>query len=819
MGGLTPLVQRTSAGRSFALFAVVRDGLQLLEIKGNTTTTSGGYVVRMFVAGDANVDGAVDGLDATIVASHVYSNAADANGDGAVDASDLQLVASNTGFKANRAPVLTPASQLTHTDLRMRVDLSPQAVDNEGDAVYFQLVSASHGLATLNPDGHTVTFTPDNGFSGTASFVFLANDGYNTAASQTITVPVSAAPLVKFDFQKRLIRLTPQSAQQAVMIGDFADQKEVVLDPSYVNFTSTTSSVASVSATGRLQALANGSTMLVASTHGYQAATALTVGIPQDAAGQLLFTSGLDMYPLAVSLSSLGGTRQFLVNPFGDIDQATNLALGSSGTRYFVNRPGIISVSTDGLASAITDGDVTVTIINGPAEVTVPVRVQTPRNGVVPVGGVVRGTDGSTVAIPPGVLTKTTDVSIAPVSQNALPFAIPNGFNFAGAFHVDFGPDGLPVPAQIALPVSSTIAAGTPVYFFMPGQYTNDDGTTQPIWWQVESGKVDADGFARTKSPPSPGIRDGATYLVGYGTAALSQFRLDIARSQLEQARADIAFVRVTALTTGGSLYGAMASVTAIGIHALLATPTEPRPTPVRIQVMPNVGPPLSTIQNIQLSPDRITTFAATPAMLAVPAVTGIDSPSIAYTALLKPGDADYTSNVLRPQIKLVSNGNSFETRNTFGQPTGIDPNNLKVVFRQPNGKEFFGEVITTTNNALLVAVPSGVTLGVSQIIVQRFDLVRPVQNPNSNVNAESIRAAKPLESAPFQFDPTSSYAFVALPEATPVLDGYGSQLAVLDGNPQSGQVKDFANVIARIPLAQLPQLDLRKISLRRFTL
>ncbi len=64
-----------------------------------------------------------------------------------------------------------------------------------------------------------------------------------------------SAPLVKLDFQKRLIRLTPNSAQQVVLIGDFADQKDVVLDPSYVNFTSTTSSVASIFATGRLQAL------------------------------------------------------------------------------------------------------------------------------------------------------------------------------------------------------------------------------------------------------------------------------------------------------------------------------------------------------------------------------------------------------------------------------------------------------------------------------------------------------------------------------------------------------------------------------------
>ncbi len=122
------------------------------------------------------------------------------------------------------------------------------------------------------------------------------------------------------------------------------------------------------------------------------------------------------MYPLAVIVKQFRRHATVLGQSFGDIDQATNLALGSSGTQYFVNRPGIISVSADGLASAITEGDVTVTIINGPAEVTVPVRVQTPRDGVVSVateGGVVRGTDGSTVAIPPGVLTNPTDVSIA----------------------------------------------------------------------------------------------------------------------------------------------------------------------------------------------------------------------------------------------------------------------------------------------------------------------------------------------------------------------------------------------------------------------
>ena len=158
-------------------------------------------------------------------------------------------------------------------------------------------------------------------------------------------------------------------------------------------------------------------------------------------------------------------------------------------------------------------------------------------------------------------MTKTTDVSIAPVAQSALPFAIPNGFNFAGAFHVDFGPNGIPVPAQFALPVSSSIPVGTPVYFFIPGTYTNDDGTTQPIWWQVESGKVDADGYARTKSPPPPGIIETGTYLVGVGQNTLAQYRIDIAQSQLQNAVADVAAFSIAVASTGGTLMGAMGAV------------------------------------------------------------------------------------------------------------------------------------------------------------------------------------------------------------------------------------------------------------------
>jgi hypothetical protein len=51
-----------------------------------------------------------------------------------------------------------------------------------------------------------------------------------------------------------------------VMVGDFADQKDVVLPSSYVSFQITDPSVALISATGQLVGLAQGTTVLLASS-------------------------------------------------------------------------------------------------------------------------------------------------------------------------------------------------------------------------------------------------------------------------------------------------------------------------------------------------------------------------------------------------------------------------------------------------------------------------------------------------------------------------------------------------------------------------
>jgi len=60
--GLSPLSMWTALGSAFALYAIEKSGLELIEIAGADAITSGQYNLELFIAGDVNLDGLVDGL-------------------------------------------------------------------------------------------------------------------------------------------------------------------------------------------------------------------------------------------------------------------------------------------------------------------------------------------------------------------------------------------------------------------------------------------------------------------------------------------------------------------------------------------------------------------------------------------------------------------------------------------------------------------------------------------------------------------------------------------------------------------------------------
>ncbi len=84
-----------------------------------------------------------------------------------------------------------------------------------------------------------------------------------TSPAGTVAVTVSTAPLVGLDFANRNPRLQAGSVQTIGLVGDFADATGVPLPASYVTLQSSNPAVFTVSATGQITAVANGTGVLI----------------------------------------------------------------------------------------------------------------------------------------------------------------------------------------------------------------------------------------------------------------------------------------------------------------------------------------------------------------------------------------------------------------------------------------------------------------------------------------------------------------------------------------------------------------------------
>ena len=73
--GLTALVSNVTGNKSFGLFRIEKEGLQLLKITGANGTTAGAYSVKLFIAGDANRDTKVDETDSLLIEAAIGTTA------------------------------------------------------------------------------------------------------------------------------------------------------------------------------------------------------------------------------------------------------------------------------------------------------------------------------------------------------------------------------------------------------------------------------------------------------------------------------------------------------------------------------------------------------------------------------------------------------------------------------------------------------------------------------------------------------------------------------------------------------------------------
>ena len=545
LAGLTPIASNTQGAESFALFKVDRAAIHLLEITGSDAITNGAYSLSIFVASDANADGLVDGVDTqvlntalgSVVGDANYNQTADFNRDGRVDTTDRQLLVQNFGYRANQAPTVQAISANTHIDLEAQVAVQSMLSDLEGDQTYFRITGSTNGTATLSGDGQFVLFTPNNGYTGPASFNIIADDGFSQSPEVTIDVNVSSAKLLKI-YLPRLAQLEQGTTQKLQLTGDFADEVGVELPASYFEFLSSNAAVAGITPSGTVRALGEGTTILTARSQGIQAVNALSVFQIQlleleEGAESGLFEIDPGVYPGTLTLVNNGGMRQLQVSS----SNGTDITVATTGTQYFISNPEVASVTPDGLVTGLVEGVTTLSIINGAGQRNIEIKVQVPSDGPTVItqdGGAVRGADGSLVLVGPGALNNDATVSITALAEADLPLSTPGstdsaygvfpqneelympltGLEFAGAFQLELGDSQTNQPVQLAIPVAPTIAAGTEVFFYRHFSFIDDLGVEQKIWLLEENGVVGDDGLARTSSPPFLGVLLSGAYVV-----------------------------------------------------------------------------------------------------------------------------------------------------------------------------------------------------------------------------------------------------------------------------------------------------------------
>ena len=104
----------------------------------------------------------------------------------------------------NRAPEVRPLAAETAAGTPITFELASQVSDPDGDALYFTCCDNPQGgsatTATNEPGRLSVTFAPDDGFAGPASFAYTVDDqqGHLVAGAVTVDVlaPTNRPPIV-----------------------------------------------------------------------------------------------------------------------------------------------------------------------------------------------------------------------------------------------------------------------------------------------------------------------------------------------------------------------------------------------------------------------------------------------------------------------------------------------------------------------------------------------------------------------------------------------------------------------------------------------
>ncbi|AOW21144.1 Ig-like domain-containing protein [Urechidicola croceus] len=110
------------------------------------------------------------------------------------DGEDIDIATVNiTVDPVNDAPIASDDTATVSQDTDLVIPIAGFLIDNttdaDGDTLILSLSSPSNGL--VSSDGTNITFTPNSGYVGTASFTYIVNDGTIDSNIATVTIDVT----------------------------------------------------------------------------------------------------------------------------------------------------------------------------------------------------------------------------------------------------------------------------------------------------------------------------------------------------------------------------------------------------------------------------------------------------------------------------------------------------------------------------------------------------------------------------------------------------------------------------------------------------
>ena len=119
------------------------------------------------------------------------------NGSGRIGEAEVLTNEACNPDAMNTAPVAT--AQSVTTEFEAAIEITLAGTDADGDNLSFAIVAAPANGTLGAVNGNKVSYTPNDGYSGSDAFTFKANDGTADSAPATVSITVNAAEDVDTD--------------------------------------------------------------------------------------------------------------------------------------------------------------------------------------------------------------------------------------------------------------------------------------------------------------------------------------------------------------------------------------------------------------------------------------------------------------------------------------------------------------------------------------------------------------------------------------------------------------------------------------------